>query len=66
MLKLNNHPWKKVWNKFFVEKNDTKISGFAVVKKSQVLQKKFFLKKNTSSLFEHMRSSKQCEEIFLK
>ena len=34
ILKLNNHPWKKVQKYFFVEKIEAQISGFAVVKKA--------------------------------
>ena len=49
---------------FFVKKNDTQISGFAVVKKAP--SQKFFEKKSYSSLFVQIRSTKRYAEIFLK
>ena len=50
---------------FFVEINDDQIRGFPVVKKAPSPWKKLFSKKNSSSLFGLIRSSKQCAEIFL-
>ena len=45
-----------------MEKNDTQISGFAVLEKGPSPSKKHFLKKNSSSLFV----TKWCAEIFLE
>ena len=49
-----------------MEKNDAQISGFSVVEKAPSPWKKSFSKKNPSSLFVQIRSSKRCAEIFLK
>ena len=62
ILKLNNRPWRKVWNQFFVGKNDAQSSGFAVVKKAP--RKKNFLIRNSSSLFVQIRSTKPCADFF--
>ena len=61
ILKLNNHPWKKIWNDFFLEKDDVQISRVAVVKKAPSSWKK---KKNPSSLFVQVRPTEGCGEIF--
>ena len=46
ILKSNNHTWKKIKNKFYVEKNEAQISGFAATKKAPSPWKKYFLKNN--------------------
>ena len=51
--------------KNYVEKNEVQISGFAVTRKAPRPWKKFFSKKNSSSLFVQIWSSKRCAEIFL-
>ena len=61
MLKLNNHTWKKV---FLCKKNDTQISGFAVVEKAPSPWKKFYWQKIPSSLFVQVRSSKRYAKMF--
>ena len=40
ILELNNHTWKILQNYFFVEKNESQISGFVVAKKAPTLWKK--------------------------
>ena len=52
-------------NLIFVQKNDARMNGFAVVKKAPSNLKKIFFwkKKNPSGLFVQIRSSKRCAEI---
>ena len=56
MYKIN-FLWKKMKPKLVV---------LQLSKKVQVLEKKFFQKKNSSSLFVQIRPTKRCAEIFFK
>ena len=58
ILKLNNHTWKKLQNNFFVEKDESQISGFVVAKKAPSLWKKNFSKKKFFQLI--------CADMILK
>ena len=50
-LKLFNHTWTKYKINFLYKKNEAQISGFAVVKKLQVIREKIYWKKAPSSCF---------------
>ena len=64
ILKLNNHPWKK-YKISFLWKNEAQISVVSQSrKKLQDLKIIFFRKKDSSSLFVPIWSSKRCAEFF--
>ena len=66
ILKLNNHTWKKLQNNFFLEKDESQISGFVVAKKAPSLWKKNFSKKKILPAYLCGYDPQNVVEIFLK